>query len=58
MLVVSTEATKKARDFKNIDKSLHSVLDIFSQAPVAVAIFKGSDFMIEYANQKVLEYWD
>lgn len=31
--------------------------NIIEQAPVAIAIFKGPDFIIELFNDKVLEYW-
>lgn len=32
--------------------------EVLLRAPVAMAIFKGSNFVIELANDKVLEYWD
>lgn len=33
------------------------IRNLFNQAPVAIAIFKGQDFVIELANDQVLEYW-
>ena len=31
--------------------------NLFTQVPAAIAIFKGTDFIIELANDQVLEYW-
>lgn len=31
--------------------------NLFIQAPVAIAIYRGPDFIIELANEKVLEFW-
>ena len=31
--------------------------NLFTQVPAAIAIFKGEDFIVELANEKVLEYW-
>ncbi|HYC85795.1 MAG TPA: response regulator, partial [Chryseosolibacter sp.] len=32
--------------------------NIFQQAPVIIVIFRGPNFIIELANEKLLEYWD
>lgn len=31
--------------------------NLFMQAPVAIAIYKGPEFIVELANEKVLEFW-
>ncbi|MFT3796229.1 ATP-binding protein [Flavobacterium sp.] len=38
----------------HIDTQLHS---LFQQAPIAICIFRGSEFIVEMANAKMLELW-
>jgi signal transduction histidine kinase/CheY-like chemotaxis protein len=42
----------KAR--QHAEAQLHS---LFIQAPVAIAIYRGPNYVVELANEKVLEYW-
>ncbi|MCW3107932.1 MAG: sensor histidine kinase [Segetibacter sp.] len=57
VLVVCNETTEKVNTFKTLQHKEQTFRNIFSQAPVAVAIYKGPAFIIELANEKVLEYW-
>ena len=58
VLVVCNETTEKVKTIQTLQYKEQTVRNLFSQAPVAVAIFKGPTFIVELANKKVLEYWD
>ena len=57
VLVVCTETTEKVKQYRQAQKREQSILNFFVQAPVAIAFMKGPSFVVELANQKVLEYW-
>jgi PAS domain S-box-containing protein len=57
VLVVCNETTEKVKNFKTLQYKEQLFSNVFTQAPVAVAILKGPDFVIELANEKVLEFW-
>ena len=57
VLVVCTETTEKVKQSRQAQKRQQSILNFFVQAPVAIAFMKGPSFVVELANQKVLEYW-
>lgn len=57
VLVVCNETTEKVKNFKTLQVNEQTFRKIFSQAPVAVAIFKGPSFIVEFANEAVLKYW-
>lgn len=57
VLVVCVETTEKVMNFKTLQAKEQTFRNIFSNAPVAVAIYKGPSFIVEFANEKVLEYW-
>lgn len=57
VLVVCNETTEKVRNLHALQSKEKTLQSIFSQAPVAIAIFRGPSFIIELANEKVLEYW-
>ena len=46
-------AEQKAKSFRNIEKAY----DIFMAAPVIVGYLKGDDYIIEMANEDLLEVW-
>ncbi|MCJ8164132.1 PAS domain-containing protein [Pontibacter sp. E15-1] len=52
------EVTEMVMARRRLQDSEQTIRNVFSKAPVAIAIFKGADFVIEFANDKVLEYWD
>ncbi|GAB3883199.1 PAS domain-containing protein [Spirosoma agri] len=39
------------------EASKQSLLSIFGQAPVGIAMFKGARFIIDLANERMLDYW-
>lgn len=45
------------RDF--IKKNIHpeSILDVFAQAPVAMGLLMGKDFVVQVANPTIIEIW-
>jgi PAS domain S-box-containing protein len=57
VLVVCSETTAKVKNFQALQSKEETLQNIFSQAPVAIAIFRGPSFIIDFANEKVLEYW-
>jgi PAS domain S-box-containing protein len=57
VLVICNETTHKVKNFKILQHKEQIFRNLFSQAPVAVAIFNGPTFIIELANEKVLEFW-
>lgn len=57
VLLMVNETTNKVNNLKALKIQEKTIRNIFTQAPVAAAIFKGSTFIIELANEKVLEYW-
>lgn len=57
VLVVCNETTEKVNYLRVLQDKEQTFRNTLSQAPVAVAIFKGITFIIEFANKKVLEYW-
>lgn len=42
---------------KRIEESEAKVRRIFEQAPVAIAIYKGSEFIVDFANEHMLEFY-
>jgi signal transduction histidine kinase len=53
-----SEANKQLVSRKAIQIGDERLRNIISEAPVAIAIFRGPEFVIELANEKVLEYWN
>ncbi|RYG03130.1 MAG: PAS domain S-box protein, partial [Chitinophagaceae bacterium] len=51
------EKTKKSRDQGN-DYHIPNQYNLLMQAPVAIAVFRGRDYIIEMANDRMLELWD
>lgn len=42
---------------KALEKREQNIRNIFIQAPVSVALYRGSDFIVEIANAHTLEHW-
>jgi PAS domain S-box-containing protein len=57
VLVVCTETTKKVIAAKDLEKSVNNLHSIISNAPVAMCILRGSHYIIETVNERVLELW-
>jgi signal transduction histidine kinase len=57
VLVVCTETTQKVKTLKRIENSEQNLKNVILQAPVAICILKGPNFIVEIANDKILEIW-
>lgn len=57
----AAELLTKIRAQINISKARQhaevKLRSLFRQAPVAIAIYRGPDYVVELANEKMLEYW-
>ncbi len=51
------ENTERVRAQKKIEDNEHALRNIILQAPVAMCIFRGAEFIIEIANEKMFEFW-
>ncbi|MCF2488007.1 ATP-binding protein [Dyadobacter sp. CY347] len=58
VLVICQETTQHVAFKTELLRSEHRFRGLVEQAPVAVALFNGPDFIITSANERVLEYWD
>ena len=47
----------KAQEREEVIKGLEQVHNLFKQAPVAISILKGKDFIIEMANEQMIEIY-
>ena len=58
VMVVSTDvtATRKAR--LAIERANARLRDFFEQAPVAIGILRGPEFVVEMANPGICEFWN
>lgn len=54
ILVICTETTQKVLAEKRIARQISN---LFTHAPIAICIFRGKDYEIEMANNKMLEIW-
>jgi PAS domain S-box-containing protein len=45
--------TKKVRALRN-----QQLGNLFAQAPIALAVLKGPEYLVEIANERILEIWD
>ncbi len=58
VFVTCTETTKTVQSIQALvhsEKRFHSLV---AQAPVAIALLLGADFVVEFINARMLEYWD
>ncbi len=58
VLLTCTETTRAVLSRQSLLRSEARFQNLLMQAPVAIALFRGPNFVIELANQRVLEYWD
>lgn len=56
VLVVATDVTQQVLSRHEIEASEKKFRSLISDAPVAMALFRGSDFIIEIANDLILNY--
>ncbi|HUR11204.1 MAG TPA: PAS domain S-box protein [Flavitalea sp.] len=57
ILVTCTETTQKVLSAIKLEKSVSNLHKIIHQAPVAMCIFRGPDFIVETANERMFEIW-
>jgi PAS domain S-box-containing protein len=57
VLVTCNETTDKLITKKKLEESERNLRSIILQAPVAIAIFRGPDYVVEIANARALELW-
>ncbi len=58
VFVTCTETTKAVQSRQALlhsEKRFHSLV---AQAPVAIALLLGTDFVVEFINHRMLDYWD
>lgn len=57
IMVLADEVTELVTSRKRIEDSDKQLHNIIQQAPVAMAIYRGPEFVIDVANEKALEFW-
>ena len=57
VLVTCTETTEKVLVKKQLEESERKLKLIIQQAPVAIGILRGPDYIVEMANARALELW-
>ncbi|MEJ7557676.1 MAG: ATP-binding protein [Pedobacter sp.] len=57
VLIIFNETTKKVLQQKKIKENERNLRLIILQAPVAIAIFRGPDHIVEIVNSRALELW-
>ena len=57
VLVVCAETTEKVRALQALRESETRSRTLFEQAPVAIAIVKGRDFVVDLANEAMARLW-
>ena len=57
VFVTCSETTDKINTFKFLEKSSRRFFNDILQAPVAMCFFRGKDYVVEIANEMMLELW-
>ena len=57
VLVICNETTDKVKIFKKLEDSNTRYLNNILQTPSAMSVFRGSEFVVEIANERMLELW-
>lgn len=58
VMVLANEVTEQVTARKKIEESQLQFLTLIKEAPFATALYKGSDLVIEIANNAMIELWD
>lgn len=53
----ATDVTELVKAKREVEVSQNNLRSMIMQAPVAICILKGRDFIVDIANQKILEIW-
>ena len=57
VFVTCTETTQAVLTRQSLLRNQERFVNLMTNAPVAMALFRGPQFVIELANEQVLEYW-
>jgi PAS domain S-box-containing protein len=57
ILDIAVDVTEQVRIRESIEKSEQNLRNVILKAPVAMCIFKGPDFVVEVANERMIEFW-
>ncbi len=57
VFVTCFETTGNVITAKRLEKSASNLNNIILKAPVAMCIFRGPDYVVENANERMLEFW-
>jgi PAS domain S-box-containing protein len=57
VMVICSETTQKVLNLKSLEESNQRYIKNILQAPAAMCILTGKDFVVEIANQRVLDLW-
>ena len=58
VLVICNETTDKVKMFKKLEDSNTRYLNNILQTPSAMCVFRGPEFVVEIANERMLELWE
>lgn len=58
VLVICNETTDKVKMFKKLEESNTRYLNNILQTPSAMCVFRGPEFVVEIANDLMLELWE
>jgi PAS domain S-box-containing protein len=58
LMGISTDVTHDVLGKQSILRSEENLLNLVRNAPVAMGVFKGTDYIISLVNEKTLELWD
>ncbi len=57
VLVTCMETTQAVKTRRNTEEKAQSLRNIIFQAPIAICIFRGAQFVVEIANDAMFEFW-
>lgn len=57
VFVTCVETTDKVMNLQSLGKSEQNLRNTILQAPVAMCIFKGPDYVVEIANERMFQFW-
>ena len=57
IMVIATESTQRVEEGRKVIEERKRLYEVFMQAPISIAIFKGPDNVVELANPDVCILW-
>jgi PAS domain S-box-containing protein len=57
ILDIAVDVTEQVKIKEAIEKSEQNLRNVILKAPVAMCIFKGPEFIVEAANERMIEFW-